>query len=871
MKPTALLCALFFMLSAQVVLGQIPQTISYQAVLTDIDGNPVPDGNYQLTFRIYTSGTNGGPLWQEVHDNALVRNGLFNIILGSIMPLDLPFEQPYYLGISIADDLELSPRIELTSSAYSLNARSVADSAVTSAKIASGQVVKSLNSLTDNVTLVQGDNINITVQGDSLVISAEVTAGGGGDITAVNAGDGLEGGSDSGDVTIALADSGVSTAKLADEAVTTDKLAPGAVNGEKIAAGQVVKSLNALKDAVTLAAEGGATITTRNDSIIINSGPGGVGQGIQGIQNTNNTLDITNPNGPTATINVKDGGIGTQHLADDAVTTAKLVDGAVTSEKLASGAATDADWTISGNDMYSAVTGNVGIGTTSPTKKLVIKGGAQNRTISFDADHGANPVIYADNVLRVAQSMEIWWDGIGANYLDVRQESTSATAARNAYIAGSGNSFLALTGNVGIGTTSPATKLDVKGAITLSSSGAAAGPSLVNSVDGVLVTGGATSGIRFNNQDNTLELMRITNAGNVGIGTTGPNALLHLEGSSSPQLRLDTTNDANGANINYFDSGNTLRGIIGWNQSVGSTPGYGLLFDASAQGFNINGTRAMTITGGNVGIGTTSPTKKLVIKGGAQNRTISFDADHGGNPVIYADNVLRVAQSMEIWWDGIGANYLDVRQESTSTTAARNAYIAGSGNSFLALTGNVGIGTTSPTEKLHVIGNALANAHTTPSSRRWKTNIKTIEGALDKVQSLRGVTYDWKADGKHDIGLIAEEVGKVIPEVVAYEENGVDAKSVDYPRLVAVLIEAVKEQQDVIDHLKAENEAKHSELQEMKNDVNTLKVKMALIHTTLQKLAEGTPTQKSEVKIKKSSLEVQDFSILVSQAFTEKE
>ena len=55
--------------------------------------------------------------------------------------------------------------------------------------------------------------------------------------------------------------------------------------------------------------------------------------------------------------------------------------------------------------------------------------------------------------------------------------------------------------------------------------------------------------------------------------------------------------------------------------------------------------------------------------------------------------------------------------------------------------------------------------------------------------------FRWKADGKHDIGLIAEEVGEVIPEVVAYEENGKDAKSVDYARLVAVLIEAVKEQQ----------------------------------------------------------------------------
>jgi len=428
-------------------------------------------------------------------------------------------------------------------------------------------------------------------------------------------------------------------------------------------------------------------------------------------------------------------------------------------------------------------------------------------------------------------------------------------------------------GNVGIGTTSPSVTLEVvrssPNPVSIRAKNSGSGSAGVHidrgatSTDGNVLwyTGGTlhwrirqptgSSDLRVFDEVNSLNVMTFQQGGNVGIGTTGPNALLHLEGSSSPQLRLDTTNDAKGANINYFDSGNTLRGIIGWNQSVGSTPGYGFLFDASAQGFNINGTRAMTITGGNVGIGTTSPTKKLVIKGGAQNRTISFDADHGANPVIYADNVLRVAQSMEIWWDGIGANYLDVRQESMSTTAARNAYIAGAGNSFLALTGNVGIGITTPTEKLHVIGNALANAHTTPSSRRWKTNIKTIEGALDKVQSLRGVTYDWKADGKHDIGLIAEEVGKVIPEVVAYEENGVDAKSVDYPRLVAVLIEAVKEQQDVIDHLKAENEAKHSELQEMKNDVNTLKVKMTLIQTTLQKLAEGTSTQESSFQKKR--------------------
>ena len=60
------------------------------------------------------------------------------------------------------------------------------------------------------------------------------------------------------------------------------------------------------------------------------------------------------------------------------------------------------------------------------------------------------------------------------------------------------------------------------------------------------------------------------------------------------------------------------------------------------------------------------------------------------------------------------------------------------------------------------------------------------------------MSFDWRADGKQDIGLIAEEVGEVIPEVVVYEENGHDAKSVDYARLVPLLVESIKEQQEVI-------------------------------------------------------------------------
>ncbi len=92
------------------------------------------------------------------------------------------------------------------------------------------------------------------------------------------------------------------------------------------------------------------------------------------------------------------------------------------------------------------------------------------------------------------------------------------------------------------------------------------------------------------------------------------------------------------------------------------------------------------------------------------------------------------------------------------------------------------------------------------SSKRWKMNIRKLQDALDKVVELRGVTFDWKDSGRRDIGLIAEEVGKVVPEVVTYEDNGVDAKSLDYAHLVALIIEAVKEQQRVIDDQRMELE-----------------------------------------------------------------
>jgi len=69
---------------------------------------------------------------------------------------------------------------------------------------------------------------------------------------------------------------------------------------------------------------------------------------------------------------------------------------------------------------------------------------------------------------------------------------------------------------------------------------------------------------------------------------------------------------------------------------------------------------------------------------------------------------------------------------------------------------------------------------------------------------VRGVSHDLKDSGKHEIGVIAEEVGRVVPEVVSYEANGKDARGVDYSRLTALLIEAVKQQHKEISALRAQ-------------------------------------------------------------------
>jgi hypothetical protein len=136
---------------------------------------------------------------------------------------------------------------------------------------------------------------------------------------------------------------------------------------------------------------------------------------------------------------------------------------------------------------------------------------------------------------------------------------------------------------------------------------------------------------------------------------------------------------------------------------------------------------------------------------------------------------------------------------------------------------------------------AMHGTYHSPSSIRWKKNIQEITDPLSKISKLRGVSFDWDEahGGKESIGFIAEEVGRVLPEIVLFEENGTDVKAMDYSKMTPLLLEGIKairsEYQEKIYALQSEI----SELKVVETQINGLKQEIAELKSLITSSRQG--------------------------------
>jgi len=400
------------------------------------------------------------------------------------------------------------------------------------------------------------------------------------------------------------------------------------------------------------------------------------------------------------------------------------------------------------------------------------------------------------------------------------------------------------TGSVGIGTISPWGKFNVVAGSNLSfvvqDSGVADTIELTN-----YSSGGGIRGIQLNGSivtfgtgtaggGSTPERIRITSAGNVGIGTNNPSYLLDVSGEirttsnlrmtgTSSQLLQTTANSVAGDNVMvlYNSNANSYGLYIG----AGSGTNHALYCTDSTRTANL-----FKVQGnGNVGIGTGSPSYKLDIMGNTSSagdvtilRLWNNTGENCGS--INFDNTFGPLAQITGTKMGGGSSADDgtlIFSTAQNSVLGERIRIASSGKityheSAYFVCGTTGYRFNNSTDAFNNFvaldnGNATLRGTLTQNSsdERLKNNIQIIPNALNKINSLRGVTFEWNQEiyetsRTTDIGVIAQDVQAVLPDAVTlapfdtnFETNtsksGENYLTVYYEKLIPLLIEGIKE------------------------------------------------------------------------------
>jgi hypothetical protein len=462
--------------------------------------------------------------------------------------------------------------------------------------------------------------------------------------------------------------------------------------------------------------------------------------------------------------------------------------------------------TSSNERMRISGNGNVGIGTSSPTKKLHIYSASNaqariesaNGLANLEIDGGVNKaaVDFYDNGN---------WSGtmgysISGDYLYWTESGQTTLVSKG--------------GNIGIGTTSPSSKLDISSSGNSSSSNSmtitnTAGTDLFNVRDDGFVSVNTTSQIGAAN-------FVVNDNDNSGFGGISANV-----NSSSGKPFYSYGINGSPVAYSYLDAadGNKLK----W----------------------FNGVNGMTLTNsGDLGIGTTTPQNSLDVEGGVaigstysgtnvaplNGLLVEGSVGVGTSSVAAAVDIVTLGNSYGVRIDNNKTSgntygvYIDQGLTNFGTSSGTDYGIYSVGDEANVLDSRLNInGNHAFTYTLYIYGDAWSvGGNWLGSDRRWKKNIKPLTNSLDKILQLQGVTYDWKKEeypdmkfsDKQQTGFIAQDVEKILPDLVKTDEEG--KKAVAYEKFSSVLVEATKEQQQQIEKLKLENAELKSELDKIK-------------------------------------------------------